>query len=139
MTVSEARVGCGAAIIERGHVLLLRRKRPPEEGCWGLPGGKVDPFETLPAAVRREVAEELGLDISPHDLLCVVDQIDREQGTHWVAPVYLVTAFEGEPRLMEPHKHAAFDWFPLDALPQPLTEATRVAIRALEAREHAQG
>lgn len=81
------RVGCGASIIDNGKVLLVRRRREPEAGCWGLPGGKVDPFERVADAVAREILEELGIAIEPIDLLCVVDQIDRARGQHWIAPV----------------------------------------------------
>lgn len=129
------RVGCGALIQRGGSILLLRRLTQPEAGCWGIPGGKVDPFETVQDAVRREVCEETGLRFVGGDLLCVVDQIDQDAGDHWVAPVYLVEAFEGEARILEPTKHADLGWFELTALPQPLTAATVASARALLARQ----
>lgn len=125
------RLGCGAAILKDGRLLLARRRRPPEAGCWGLLGGKVDPFEMVEAAVEREIAEEIGIRITADRLLCLVNQIDRASGEHWVAPVYLVEEYEGEPRLMEPEVLDGLGWFPLDALPAPLTEATRQAVAAL--------
>ncbi|WP_212376892.1 NUDIX hydrolase [Acetobacter persici] len=127
----EPRLGCGALILQEGSILLLRRLRAPEAGCWGLPGGKVDAFETVPAAVAREVLEETGLVIHQPALLCVVDQIDAVAGTHWVAPVYTVSGFTGQARVQEPHKHGGLDWFPLTALPAPLTHATTMALAAL--------
>ena len=54
----------GAAIIEKGRVLLLQR--PKEEfkgGIYELPSGKVEREEKLDAALRREVEEETGLQI----------------------------------------------------------------------------
>jgi ADP-ribose pyrophosphatase YjhB (NUDIX family) len=134
MTQSEPRAGCGAAIIVAGRILLLRRKTAPEAGAWGLPGGKIDLFETAAAATRREVHEELGIVIDPVDLLCFVDQIDRAGGTHWVAPVYLVRDFDGTPTNREPAKHDGPRWFALDALPAFLTTPTRGAIAAWAAR-----
>lgn len=127
------RVGCGAAILVEGRLLLVRRRRPPEAGCWGLPGGKVDPFETVEAATAREIAEELGIRIRPQRLLCVVNQIDVAAGEHWVAPVFLVDIYDGRPRLMEPGALADIGWFALDALPEPLTAATQQAVSALKA------
>lgn len=121
------RVGCGAAILREGKLLLVKRLRPPEADHWGLPGGKVDWLEPVPDGVAREVREELGLAIRPRDLLCVVDQIDRGKGEHWVAPVYLVEDAEGEPRVLEPAALAGCGWFALDALPAPLTRAAQVA------------
>jgi ADP-ribose pyrophosphatase YjhB (NUDIX family) len=128
---NQPRLGCGAAILRGGQILLIQRRRPPEAGCWGLPGGKVDWLEPVAAAVAREIAEELGLVLGPLALLCVVDQIDPAGGEHWVAPVYRADSWDGEPRLVEPDKHAAFGWFDLDALPEPLTIATRAAVAAL--------
>jgi ADP-ribose pyrophosphatase YjhB (NUDIX family) len=130
---SEPRVGCGAAIVADGRILLLRRLTPPEAGCWGLAGGKIDLFETAEAAMRREVAEELGIVVGTAELLCVVDQIDAAAGTHWVAPVYRVHDFTGSPRNCEPTKHEGPVWYPLDALPSALTTPTRAALAALAA------
>jgi len=132
--MTEPRVGCGAAIVADGRILLLRRLTDPEAGCWGLAGGKIDLFETAEAAMRREVAEELGITVGAADLLCFVDQIDRVAGTHWVAPVYRVRDFTGVPRNCEPAKHEGPAWYPLDALPARLTTPTRVAVAALRRR-----
>lgn len=128
---SEPRIGCGAAILVDGKLLLIRRKREPEAECWGLPGGKVDLFEPVARAVEREVAEELGVTIHARQMLCLVEQSDPAAGTHWIAPVYLVTEFTGVPALMEPEKHSAFGWFALGELPSPLTTPTIQAVEAL--------
>lgn len=130
------RLGCGAAILRGGKLLLVNRRRPPEADCWGLPGGKVDWLESVPDAVAREIAEELGLVIKPRHLLCVVDQIDRRRGEHWVAPVYLVEDAEGEPQILEPAALADFGWFALANLPKPLTWATQIALSHLSECGH---
>jgi ADP-ribose pyrophosphatase YjhB (NUDIX family) len=125
------RAGCGAAILRDGKLLLVRRSKDPEARCWGLPGGKIDPFEPVRTAVRREIREELGIELLDERLLCIVDLIDRAHGEHWVSPVYLAQAFTGEPRNCEPEKHSDLGWFALDALPQPLTAAAESAARHL--------
>jgi 8-oxo-dGTP diphosphatase len=131
---SEPRVGCGAAIITDGRILLVQRKTMPEASAWGLPGGKIDLFETARDATVREVCEELDIVIETLELLCFTDQIDRALGTHWVAPAYLVQRFEGTPHNVEPEKHAAVEWFALDALPAPLTSAKVQALAAWHLR-----
>lgn len=134
MTFPEPRVGCGVAIVQDGKILLMRRLTPPEVGCWGIAGGKIDLHETAPEAAAREIAEELGVRVVADDLLCFVDQIDREAGTHWVSPVYLATEYEGEPRNMEPAKCDGLAWFGLSDLPAPLTTAAAAAVSALKRR-----
>ncbi len=131
---AQPRLGCGAAIMQDGRLLLVRRLREPEAGCWGLPGGKVDWLEPVEQAVRREIEEELAIRLTSLSLLCVVDQIDAQRGEHWLAPVYLADTFDGEVRNVEPEKHSDIGWFTLDGLPEPLTVATRKAACALNER-----
>ena len=118
-------------MVADGKILLMRRLNAPEAGCWGIAGGKIDLYETAPEAAAREIAEELGVTVTADRLLCFVDQIDREAGTHWVSPVYLAQGFEGDPTIQEPHKHADLGWFDLIDPPAPLTAAAAAAIAAL--------
>jgi 8-oxo-dGTP diphosphatase len=125
----QPRIGVGAFIQDLDQrLLLVRRRRMPEADHWGLPGGKVDFGETLQAAVIREIAEELSVEIAIDELLCLVDQIDVAAGTHWVAPVYRAHIVSGEPINREPAALAEVGWFALDALPRPLTLSTRTAL-----------
>lgn len=125
-------VGCGVAIVRDGKLLLVLRLRQPEADHWGLPGGKVDWGEPIRDAAAREIHEELGLVVTPGRLLCMADTIDAGDGMHWTAPVYLVEDSVGEPVLMEPDKMGGCAWFPLGALPSPLTRATLAALKALD-------
>lgn len=65
----------GVAVIwnDQGQVLIDRRK--PEGllgGLWEFPGGKIETRETVEACIRREIQEELGIDIAVGELLCTV-------------------------------------------------------------------
>jgi A/G-specific adenine glycosylase len=65
-----------AGVIWDGNDHLLITQRPLEGllgGMWEFPGGKRRPGETLPACLRREIAEELAIQIAVGDLLCTVD------------------------------------------------------------------
>ncbi len=128
----EPRLGVGACIIRDGKLLLFRRLRAPDKGCWSIPGGKVDFLEPVEVALRREVVEETGLTLGDLRLLCVTDQIHTETPEHWVAPTYLAESFTGEPVLLEPEKHEGLDWFALDALPSPLSMAVKATLPALK-------
>jgi mutator protein MutT len=53
----------GAVVVDRrGRVLLIRRARSPDAGTWTIPGGRVEPGETVEVAVVRELREETALD-----------------------------------------------------------------------------
>lgn len=55
-----------AAIIGDGRLLLAQRSKPTDlAGKWELPGGRVEAGETAHEAVRREIREELGVDVEP--------------------------------------------------------------------------
>jgi 8-oxo-dGTP diphosphatase len=57
-------MGVSGLIFRDGKVLLVRRGKEPFRGCWSLPGGHVEPGEAPADAVRREVFEETGLDVT---------------------------------------------------------------------------
>ena len=54
-----------AILLSQGRVWIQpRRTRDSLAGCWEFPGGKLKPGEGVRAGLRREVREELGLDLS---------------------------------------------------------------------------
>jgi ADP-ribose pyrophosphatase YjhB (NUDIX family) len=126
-------VGCGAAIVRDGALLLVKRLRPPEAGAWSLAGGKVEFLEPVADAIAREVREEIGVEIALEGLLALVETIGLD-GQHWVSPVYRAHLTAGEPRNCEPDKHAEVAWFALDCPPEPLSLAARQAFAALAGR-----
>lgn len=48
---------------EKGEILLVKRKWPPSKGKWDLPGGFLNPGEDMEESLKREIKEELGVDI----------------------------------------------------------------------------
>ena len=62
-----------AAIMHCGTVLLCRRAYGDLKGLWEFPGGKIEKTETPEEAVRREILEELHLNIQTDEELCCVE------------------------------------------------------------------
>lgn len=127
-------LGCGLAILREGRILLYRRLRAPEAGTWNIVGGKVDHMERAMDAARREAEEESGLTIGAVDFLCISEQIIADERQHWLSLIYVCEDFSGEARVVEPEKLPEFGWFPLDALPAPLSRFAADAVAALRAR-----
>ena len=121
-------VGCGAAIWREGRLLLVKRLRAPEAGHWNLPGGKVDFGERAADAVKREIAEEIGVEIELTRSLGFVEMFADTQ--HWLSPIYAARIVAGEPVNREPEKHAALIWADPDDPPAPLATAARAALAA---------
>ena len=66
-------------INERDEIVLVKRKHPPYEGQWALPGGFVEENETVENALIREMREELDIDVSKsYDLVGVYSEPDRD-------------------------------------------------------------
>ena len=102
------------AVIRGSTVLVAQRARPPElAGRWELPGGKVAAGETEPAALARELAEELGLAAAD---VVVGDRLGADIALDGALTLraYRVRLLRGEPR---PHDHRALRWVNAHELP----------------------
>ncbi|HEX9695403.1 MAG TPA: NUDIX hydrolase [Actinomycetota bacterium] len=94
MTAPQCAVG--AIVMDKGRMLMVLRDHEPLKGYWTLPGGRVEPGESLREAVVREVREETGLDIDVDGLLGVVERIVRDDDGaieyHYVIMDFVATA-----------------------------------------------
>ena len=124
MRLTHARftVTAGAVIFNQaGEVLLLKHRFRAGSG-WGLPGGFLEAGEQPIDALRRELREELGLEI--HDVEIFLARSFRKPKQVEI----LFRACAGgsvKPRTMEV-EHA--EWFSLDALPQGLPRDQRTLV-----------
>ena len=103
-------------------VLLIRRKHPPFEGRWAIPGGFVDPHESLEAAARRELLEETGIEPARLEQLHTFGAPGRDPRGWTVSVAYLAVLEEGTAQSIHPRAGddaAEVDWFDLHA-PPPL-------------------
>jgi 8-oxo-dGTP diphosphatase len=76
------RISVGLVVWRADEVLLIRRANPPYQGCWSIPGGKVEFGETLHEAALRELKEETGIEAAIEGLIDVFESI-TEHG-HYV-------------------------------------------------------
>ena len=90
-------LAASAVILDRiGRFLLVQRVNPPEEGHWTLPGGRVDPGETLEQTAIREVHEETGVTVRIIRELGQLNVPDGNGGTYEIHD-FLAEWIGGEP------------------------------------------
>jgi len=75
-----------------GRLLLIRRRNPPFQGQYALPGGFVDYGERMEDAALRELKEETGIDGTLIGLVGVYSRPDRDPRGHCVSAVYRIDA-----------------------------------------------
>lgn len=92
----------------QGRVLLIRRKNPPFEGQYALPGGFIDVGETATNACRRELKEETGIDATALNLVGVYSDPDRDPRGHTCSVAYLARIDHAEPKAGD--DAAAAEW-----------------------------
>lgn len=101
------------------RVLLIRRKKDPFAGTWALPGGFVDPGETLAAAAARELREETGVVGADLEQLAAFGDPGRDP-RGWTVSVAFLARVDAGTKATAADDAAEAGWYPLDTPPQPL-------------------
>lgn len=113
-------LGVVAYVVRGGDVLMVHRTARPEDAQHGLYnglGGKVEPGEDVIAAVRRELAEEAGIEAIELRLRGTVSwPIVSGPGQDWFGFVFRVDAFAGEPP--PANAEGTLHWVPRDRITQ---------------------
>ena len=110
-------VAVGAVAIRAGAVLLVQRGQDPHRGRWSIPGGRVEPGETLHEAVVRELREETGQLGVVDRFFGYTEHIDTSPGgAHFVILGFHVVLDEANPPPIAAEDAVAAAWMPLDQL-----------------------
>lgn len=103
----------GAVIKNENEQILcaLRSSTMSQPNCWEFPGGKVEDGETLPAALQREIKEELGCTIEVFEKIVSA----KHEYKSWIVHLHTFWAriVSGHPYATE---HAELRWVPRDEL-----------------------
>ena len=119
-----------SGVLHRADKVLLglRKNTQYYPGYWGLPGGRLESGENFVDALRRELFEEVGVQmIDGENITTLYDhelQIEHE--------VFSVIEWRGEPKNLEPELCEEIQWFSFDNLPEPITPASQKIIDSLK-------
>ncbi|ASQ93238.1 methyltransferase, FxLD system [Streptomyces sp. 11-1-2] len=132
---SRSIIGAHLVLLRDGAVLL--GKRHPNSAfapsTWHLPAGHREDMESAVTCMVREAEEETGLRIPEGDLslVHVLDLLDPGSTIPRIGLFFAPSRWEGEPLVREPECCTEWRFWPLDDLPEPTVEYTRVALDAI--------
>ena len=114
-------------------LLQLRQGTPYMDGHWAAAAaGHVERGETAYDAARREALEELGITDLDLDFVLTMQRSQFgpavEERVDWF---FTARSWTGTPRVVEAHKAARVEWFPLTALPEPMVPHEAYALEQL--------
>jgi 8-oxo-dGTP diphosphatase len=122
-----------AAIIVRQDQLLLVEHRKRGQRYWVLPGGRLEGNETLDAALRRELEEELSVEARVGRLVIVCESLAPDR--HVVNLIFQAEIGESAEPQLDPRDPvlAGWQWVSVDQLPRldfrpPIAEAVRAIV-----------
>ena len=122
-------VAVGVVINHFAEVLVSRRHQDSHQGgLWEFPGGKVEDGETVKEALRRELAEELAIEVLDATPFIEIDHDYADKAVR--LDVWTVSAFAGEAQSLE---NQEFCWWPISNLQElEFPAANRAIVAALQ-------
>ena len=110
-------------------VLLVKRQRPPYRGAWALPGGIVEPDESVDAAALRELQEETNIgNIYLEQLYTFGEPMRDPRGRVITVAYYALLNWQQ----LKARQVTEADWFPVRRLPPLAFDHRRIVDYALE-------
>ncbi len=100
------------------QILLIKRKNPPFQDQWALPGGYIEMNETSFEAARRELKEETALETSILFPLLVADKPERDPRGRTISHVFCSISSPPFPKVVSGDDADDIHWFSLHSLPQ---------------------
>ncbi len=101
-------VAVDAIVLKNKSILLIRRRKEPYKGFYALPGGFIECGESCEEAIKREVYEEVGINIKILDLLGVYSNPERDPRGHVISICYVTMYESGELKESEEAENIKF-------------------------------
>ncbi len=113
-------------------ILLVKRKYPPFENCWALPGGFVEKDEDIEPAAKRELEEETGVKDICLEQFGVFGKPGRDPRGRTVSTVYFAVVNYSQVKPVASDDAEEARWFSLNMMPELAFDHQEVIIKAVE-------
>lgn len=127
--IPRPKVGTAIHIVKDGKILMGKRRGKNGAGYWCAPGGHLEMNEEWDENARRETMEESGIEIENVRFMTATNDINEEDGKHYITLHFRADWKSGEPDDVEPEKMGDWGWYDWNDLPQPLFLPTRNFIK----------
>ena len=135
MNSTKIKASIGVIIQDADNKILLgKRKNVLGDGTWGLPGGHVKIGETIFECARREVYDEVGIELKGLELVGVAEMLNTGEDFQLVEIGYKSRNWEGILELKD-HKYCSeWGFFPLDKLPDNIFKPHEDIVEIVKAK-----
>lgn len=122
------------ALKDKKVLLGLLSKKWLHEGkqVYGSPGRELLFRETIGDAIRRNIKEEIGCDVTEYNIICV--NANYEWGNHYIG-IGATVRIVGDPKLLKPDDWERWEWFDINSLPSNLLPELRYLITSYKEKK----
>ena len=113
-------VGVGILINKNGKILLIKRKGSHGEGTWAPPGGHIDFEESVINCAKREVKEEVGIEIKNLKVLGFTQDLFKKDKKHYIT-IWVKSDWKSGKTKTNYREFSEIGWFSQSKLPKPLS------------------
>ncbi len=125
------RVAVGGIIIREGKILLTLRRDEPDRNKWAIPGGKLELNETLEDGLKREIREELSMEVEVMELAGISEVIT--ENFHYIILDYLCNPATWDAKPGSDALDAAY--FDMNNLDNSVNESTKEFLTRMKESE----
>ena len=131
MEKQRPRVGLGVIVLNDKGEILIGKRKGAHAPFYSIPGGNLELGETFEDGAIRELKEEADITIIDPKVTSLTNNLKtfREEGLHYLSVLLIAKKFEGEVKIMEPHKCEEWLWVDPHNLPEPHFEASTFGVQ----------
>ena len=116
----KAKVGVGVLINKNREILLIKRKGSHNAGTWAPPGGHIDFGESVLECAKREIKEEVGIEIKNLKVLGFTEDLFKKDKKHYIT-IWVSSDWKSGRVKKRDKEFSEIGWFSWERLPKPLS------------------